>query len=444
MSPPTASAGSADLALLTGHEVPELLTSALTGEVGAGAGTGSELALTARVDRVQQRPGAGVSVGYEVTYPAADGGVAGSDYLVASTVGLAEGHPGVATLDDGDRRVHVWRHPNDPGLPSLAAACDARQVQDWWGRLLGAGEVLTGPVHLEILAYRPLRRAVLRASAGSRVIYLKVLTRRRHDGLVARHRMLAEHDAPAPTLLATPAPGVVILDQAPGAPLAQVLAGARREPEQLPDPRELVAALDALPTPATTLRPRPSWSERLGFHAASATTALPQESVRVEALTADLERLLAASDAGPVVATHGDFYEANIFIVDGRVSSLIDVDSLGPGYRVDDLACLLAHLSVLPDLAPAVYPHVGAVVADWLRLLEADVDPVALRARAAAVALSLVSGADHHQGLARLAVAEQWGAEAETALMSLTGSRSGSAESNRTAPQPAPGGRSQA
>ena len=79
--------------------------------------------------------------------------------------------------------------------------------------------------------------------------------------------------------------------------------------------------------------------------------------------------LMANSDPGPVITTHGDFYEANILMdsENNSVSALIDVDSLGPGYRVDDLGCLLGHISVLPYLAPQAYPHVPAELERWRR-----------------------------------------------------------------------------
>ena len=57
----------------------------------------------------------------------------------------------------------------------------------------------------------------------------------------------------------------------------------------------------------------------------------------------------ACSDSGPIQPVHGDFYEANIFVSPdaSHVTGVIDVDSLGPGHRVDDWACLLGHMSVL-------------------------------------------------------------------------------------------------
>src|SRR5690625_7200155 len=102
------------------------------------------------------------------------------------------------------------------------------------------------------------------------------------------------------------------------------------------------------------------------------------------------------------------FYEANIFTAGGRVSAVIDLDSLGPGVREDDLATLLGHLAVLRELAPRVYPHVDELVDSWFTRLAATCDPPSLAARTAGVVLSLVAGTDHDQAVARLRTAEDW------------------------------------
>ncbi|KAJ8139294.1 hypothetical protein OY671_007494, partial [Metschnikowia pulcherrima] len=112
---------------LTGPDAEGSLAAAL-GADGAGLGTW-------RVHQVHARPGAEVTVGYDVvarrTLPARPGGAVASvdatAYSLATTAPLppdAVG-PGVARSEDGPRVVHVWRHPADPLSPALAAACDA-------------------------------------------------------------------------------------------------------------------------------------------------------------------------------------------------------------------------------------------------------------------------------------------------------------------------------
>ena len=67
---------------------------------------------------------------------------------------------------------------------------------------------------------------------------------------------------------------------------------------------------------------------------------------------------------------------------------------MGPGLREDDLACCLAHLAVLRGLDPDTYPRVPEVLAQWQAAFELEVDAPDLRARTAAVLLSLVAGAE--------------------------------------------------
>ena len=177
--------------------------------------------------------------------------------------------------------------------------------------------------------------------------------------------------------------------------------------------------LDALPHASLDLSVHPAWSDRARHYAHAAATVLPEHASRARAIADGVAQLMATSDPGPVVPVHGDFYEANVLMDGEAVSCLLDVDSLGPGRRVDDLACLLGHVSVLDHLAPASYPRLRPALETWTRLAEKQVDPVALRARAAGVVLSLVAGARREDGgpwrsdaEGRLARAETWLAQA--------------------------------
>ncbi len=98
-----------------------------------------------------------------------------------------------------------------------------------------------------------------------------------------------------------------------------------------------------------------------------------------------------------MVPTHGDFHEGQLTVSRvGRgwcVSGLLDVDTVGPGHRVDDLACLVAH-------AIALGPAGRAVAERWERQARAVVDPEALAVRTAGVLLSLAAGAVHESAVA--------------------------------------------
>ncbi len=397
--------------LLTSPDAGELLRLAVTGSVPAApAGRHAATATAgetitgwrAEVDSVHHRPGAGVSVGYTVSYAVA--GVPVSDYLVASTAEVPDG-PGVAVLQDGVRTVRVWRRAQDPVLPGLDQALDPAAVGQW----LAAGGTGDGsPARVQLLSYRPTRRAVIRATTAERSAYLKVLPEKRARRLERRHRLLAGSAGGAPAVLGRPLPTVLVLAAAEGRPLAEAVAGARSHPADLPDPLQVAGWLDTLPAEVLELGARSSWVDRIDFHADAARGVLPEQSARIEAVEHGVSDLLAHRPVPPTVPTHGDFYEANIFTAGGRVSAVIDLDSLGPGVREDDLATLLGHLAVLRELAPRVYPHVDELVGDWFTRLAATCDPPSLAARTAGVVLSLVAGTDHDLALGRLSTAEGW------------------------------------
>lgn len=372
------------VALLQSEDAAGPLRAALTGAADADlAGFGATLTTW------QYRPGAEVTAGYVVDYTVA--GSAVTEYLFATTAEVS----GPAVVTAGDLALRVWRHPHDPLLPGLAPACDPDLVVTWPG-------VGPGLQRLELLGYRPLRRAVLRATGTSGTAYLKVLRPARADRLAIRQHLFAAAGlTPAPA--SRPAPGVLVTPAAPGVPLAEALAGAA-EP---PSPTALVDVLDALPPGLLELDRRPAWSDRLDFHAATAVQRLPAQAHRITSLAEGLTRVLAAAPVGPVVATHGDFYEANI-LLDGSRIALIDLENAGPGRREDDLACLLAHLAVLPGLSPAHYGRVPALLEAWTRDAAARVHPDALAARVGAVVLSLVAGGDDAQAGARLDLAAEW------------------------------------
>jgi aminoglycoside phosphotransferase (APT) family kinase protein len=116
---------------------------------------------------------------------------------------------------------------------------------------------------------------------------------------------------------------------------------------------------------------------------------------------------------------HGDFYEGQLLVDGGRICGLLDVDTAGPGDRLDDLACLLGHLSVLGQIDRDRAPIINGAGATYLQAFESVVSPAALRCRVAAVVVSLATGSHRVQERAwqattrrRLELAEKWLASA--------------------------------
>ena len=353
-------------------------------------------ATSVHLESLQHRPGAGVTGVYRVATgrPVLPrGGPAGaytetSDHVDELYVGMTtEPVPadadGVVQSHSPYGRLSIWQHPLDPSLPGLRIATDPDSVRRVWG----GGRDL---VSLETISYRPLRRAVIAAEFhdGTR-LFLKVLRARRADQLHTRHQLLLDAGVPAAVPVREPVLDVVALQEGTGESLAEYFladGAAGSAPEQFID------LLERLPAEVMTLPAREAWTDRLSAYATAASSALPEAAERISALVEHITAALPLTDRGPVVPTHGDFYEANLLMRAGEVSALLDVDSLGPGHRVDDLACFLGHLAVLPAVDPR-YVHVPAAFQRFASGFASTVDARGLRVRTASVALSLVAGA---------------------------------------------------
>ncbi|MGY1916308.1 phosphotransferase [Blastococcus sp. SYSU DS0973] len=326
---------------------------------------------------------------------------------LAATTGAAI-PPGAAVVEgevEGTPvTVGLWRWPLDPALPGLGWATSAAGVAE----RLGSLGIDVGAPQLRLRAYRPGRRAVVEVSSPHGRWFLKVVRPTAVADLVARHAALGAA-VPVPRVLASTGDGVVVLPGLPGTPMRTALTG---DPDQLPDPPALDALLDRLPAVDGSGRRRaPDSSARVRSHATVVGTVCP-------VLVPRLERLTAAVAAGagdhPVVPVHGDFYESQLLVEGGQVVGLLDVDTAGPGARIDDWATLVAHLALLEGLLPDPAP-VAAYRKRVLAFLGARWPDGELRARVAGVLVGLATGPFRVQQPdwgaateARVSLAEEW------------------------------------
>ncbi|TGO06360.1 aminoglycoside phosphotransferase family protein [Serinibacter arcticus] len=389
------------------HAATVLCGPARSDLVRAAIGLAAGAPVDVRVERVQHR-GDGTSVGYDVRYGGA-GDAGSTDYLVASTAPAAlsaQASSGVVRLSDGDLDVALWRHPGDPALPGLAASCDVATVAAW----------LPGTTRLEMVTYRPLRRAVVRALGPAGVTgYVKIVRPGGVDRLVRQHAATAELGSPR--VLAAPAPGVLVLADVGGRTLAEAIADGDRAPD-LADVLALLERTAATATREVAVEP---FSLGLLAQVAAVEGALDAPTTqRLRRLARAVEAWIArTARAWPVVATHGDLHAANLVVRttdgDAEIVGVLDVDRVGPGHRVDDLACLLAHLSVASTgaggLATAASDRARATVERWWSQVA---DPAPLAARTASVVLSLVGVVDPVRVPALLDLAGAWCARAST------------------------------
>jgi hypothetical protein len=231
--------------------------------------------------------------------------------------------PVVADADGRTLEVGVWRWPFDPRLAALADLVTADSAA---ARL---AELVEPPLSLEVVAYRPTERCVVRVTGScGTTIYVKVVDPAAATALVERHRRLragwvAMAELRGDTLR------LRLKAHQPGWPAAE-------EYLELVDRLRGVALADVTPVTPRTV-------DALG-HAAMLAVVLPEQQPRLERLRLGLADA-AASAAGRVGPTvHGDLYEAQVIVDGGRITGLLDIDDAGAGDPVDDLATVLGHL----------------------------------------------------------------------------------------------------
>ena len=291
---------------------------------------------------------------------------------------------------DGEREVAVWLYPHDPDLPglpraaypeSMAEICNAKQV---FGRIVRPSEL-----KLTMIGYRPRRRAVVEVTdrVDGEVVFVKVLRDHLAPGVIRRHRMLLDAGLPVPEVRAVTNDRLLVLSKLPGEPLADAVFG----PAPPCAAADLIALLDAMPAAVARLERRPSWPESVAHYAGIVAAAVPRLERRLEWLAETIVDGLAGQDLGDE-PTHGDFHEGQLHVADGRIVGLLDIDTIGPGCRADDLACMVAHLSTIQRMNESQTRRVHALIRDWVPVFDERVDPAELRLRAAAVIISLATG----------------------------------------------------
>lgn len=356
-------------ALLTSPEVDSLLSA----EVARGGGS----LVSWRLDHVDASPRRSTTATYKA--------------LVDWPTGRREELLG-ASMRVGDREVATWIYPNDPELPGLARAAFVEEL----AALLTEHRVLGVPVApanlgLEMVGYRPRRRAVLRLRValreGERIFFIKVLRGRLFAGVRQRHELLLSSGVPAPQIALATSDYLLILKQLPGKPLARAIFG----PTPPCTAEGLITLLDAMPAAIAQLPRRYPWADAVEHYHSMVVTAMPSLEPRMRALTTQIHQGLAGIEPGHE-PTHGDFHEGQVFVAGGHITGILDVDTVGPGRRADDLACLLAHLSTVRRMNPQQASRVQSLLQSWVPVFDQRVDPAELRLRAAAVVVSLATG----------------------------------------------------
>ncbi len=291
---------------------------------------------------------------------------------------------------DGNREVAVWLYPEDPDLPGLPRAAFAEQLAELLTSEADLGRTVSPEaVKLTMIGYRPRRRAVVRAVLEDprEVLYVKVLRPKLFDDVVAKHRMLLRAGVPAPEIVAATQDKLLVLRELPGTALARALF----EPGDPCTAEQLIDLLDSMPSEVAALDRRPPWSDAVAHYAAMVSKALPETTAELEWAAGRISEGLTPYPPGHE-PTHGDFHEGQLRVAGGRIVGMLDVDTIGPGRRADDLACLIAHLSTIQRMNEEQEAKVRDLLRRWVPVFDERVDPVELRLRAAAVVISLATG----------------------------------------------------
>jgi tRNA A-37 threonylcarbamoyl transferase component Bud32 len=294
----------------------------------------------------------------------------------------------VATAEHDGRalQVSIWRWPFDPELVGLADTVVPSSVD----ALFDIDHA--GPCRPTVKAFRPTERAVVHVvDAFGRELYLKVVPPATAEALAARHRILRACGVPAPKVHRVfPDRGIVAMEALRGCTLRDLLKSGHGRWPDADDYLELAESLSSVDPPAdrTSGGSRASDAEH---HGAMLATVLPSERDRIERILNALGDLAKRSDARATATIHGDLYEAQLIVEDGRITGVLDLDDVRRGDRYDDLANVIGHLLV--RALDAAHRHaIGRYAARLRDGFSTTVDRRELDLTTAAVVVGLATG----------------------------------------------------
>lgn len=248
--------------------------------------------------------------------------------------------PLVADLDGRELAVSVWRWPFDPLVPGLETAVTPSALTP---QLAG---LVTGPIRVEVVAYRPTERAVVRVhGAAGEVLYLKALRPADVDPIAAQHDALLDAGLPVPRVLAAdPTLGLLVLAELPGTTFRDRLKSGQRPwpaPAAIADLTDRIAGAAVFGNARRASRTRDAIS-----HIELLEILLPDRGDDLRRVAAVCRAALGEVESRSGCLVHGDLHEAQLVVDDdGAITGLLDIDDCAPGDPLDDPGVLMAHLT---------------------------------------------------------------------------------------------------
>lgn len=242
-----------------------------------------------------------------------------------------ETETGLVLGDPAHPEARIWLHPADPRLPALAPACFDHSAAVLLQRM--GLELTASP---ELLAYRAGKRAVFRMRGSAEATYLKIVRPKVVAELAGVHTALADAGLPVPRVIAWGESGLIAMGSATGHAMSSVINEADADAllDEIDQMRSRLGAVDLGRDARASLARRVRWyCERM-------RAAMPDDDLADRMV----DRVGEAQPQQRTATVHGDLHIGQMFVTDGKITGLIDVDTTGTGNPVDDEAAFIGHL----------------------------------------------------------------------------------------------------
>lgn len=234
-------------------------------------------------------------------------------------------------------QISVWQYPFDPKLKSLASLAQTEPLRIIFSRL-GLPFV---PSHVELLTYRPGRRAMVKCSGGSESAFVKALRPSRVERVVSATQLAKNSGILAPRVLGWSPDGFAIFEALEGIELSRLSGGKTSGAAVIKTSLDSLANFSEVKTDVPSRTPI---IDNYEWYFSKAFQAHPDEKSELK----KLEQKIGAIKAGKIdrmvqTTIHGDFHLGQVLVSKddhSSVSGVIDLDDMGTGFAADDVAAL--------------------------------------------------------------------------------------------------------